>query len=222
MLTLTRPGCQVIDQLFSFCRFKTTHRFCMVLWFLFWEPCLWICFFSVFVLNSCLLESLCGSSCRWTKTDFQLSMCPTRGITSVSTCNPRFAYVNYTRMIWERMWTIFSWMLASQKCQDLRFDIWDSTTPLSLAARQDHQLARCGFEHVGGNWKTYCSFLVDSADSWVEIPNVWPSMSFPDPPSNLCRCKWWVWSGAPTGRGRILNGKQGQTIHFIQLRGWSR
>ena len=45
MLTLTRPGCQVIDKLFSFWRFKTTPRFCMVLWFLFSEPCLWICFF---------------------------------------------------------------------------------------------------------------------------------------------------------------------------------
>ena len=105
MLTLTRPGCQVVDKLFSFWRFKTTQRFCMVLWFLFWEPCLWICFFSAFVLNSCLFESLCGSSC----------------ITVVSTRNPRFAYVNYARMTWESMWTIFSWMLASQKCQDLRF-----------------------------------------------------------------------------------------------------
>lgn len=44
------------------------------------------------------------------------------------------------------------WLLRNVKI--CAFDIWDSTTPLSLAARQDHQLARCGFEHVGGNWKT--------------------------------------------------------------------
>lgn len=151
MLTLTRPGCQVIDKLFSFCRFKATHRFCMVLWFLFWEPCLWICFFSRFCV-----EFLPFWEPLWIELQMNQNGFPTLDVPYQR---------NHCRF------NLQPSLCLCQLCQDdlgknvddlfvdagfsemsrfalSTFGIPSHSFVTRVAARQDHQLARCGFEMI--------------------------------------------------------------------------
>ena len=79
-------------------------------------------------------------------------------------------------------------------------------------------------EHAGGNWK-HCSFqFVDLVDSWVETPNIWPflggyilPLASPIRPATYVGANDGFGLEPRPGWGRTLNGKQGQTINFIQL-----